>query len=84
MGMKQFHAVMIGEDRMEFGHTFEAENRSAAYDYLDEMFPESRVDQLEDAQQTSDRERRIWEDAQRAYEDPHYYDAQAAYDDEWR
>lgn len=62
--MVQFHAVMIDETGCEFGHTFEAANRDAAYDELDELFPESRVDELKTLEQWDeqqrDREARLW------------------------
>lgn len=44
--MTHYHAVMIGEEGSEFGVTFAAESREAAYEYLDENYPESRVSEL--------------------------------------
>lgn len=61
----QFHAVMLDETRCEFGVTFEAESRRAAYEYLEENYEESRCVQLESPQDTAERERRIWERAER-------------------
>ena len=46
--MTQYHAVMVDETGCEFGYTFNAADRHAAWDYLDEQFPESRCVQLED------------------------------------
>jgi len=54
--MKQFHAVMLDETGCEFGVSFTTANRNAAYDYLEEQYPESSCIQLEDTQQTQDRE----------------------------
>lgn len=58
--MIDFHAVMIDETGCEFGVSFRAETRAAAYEYLQENYPESRCDQLEDPQQTADREQEIY------------------------
>jgi hypothetical protein len=68
----KFHAVMIDETGCEFGHSFEAENREAAWEYLGEEFPEPRCVQLEDEAQGKERERRTQEWAERCYEDPYY------------
>lgn len=62
--MTQFHAVMLDETRCEFGVTFEAPSRDAAYDYLDENYPESRVDELKTSEEWDEKRRdmeaRIW------------------------
>lgn len=78
--MTKFHAVMIDETGCEFGVSFEADSRDEAYDYLDEEYPESRVDQLEDEGQSRAREDRYYEYAQRCLDDP-YYDIDHA--DHW-
>lgn len=70
--MKKFHAVMIDETGCEFGVSFEAESHDAAYDYLDEEYPESRCDQLEDEAESRSREDRVYEYAQRCLDDPYY------------
>jgi hypothetical protein len=54
------------------GVSFEAKSRAAAYDYLEENYPESRCDQLEDEQQSREREQRTYEHAQRCLDDPYY------------
>ena len=58
--MIDFHAVMIDETGCEFGVSFKATTRGAALEYLREQYPESRCDQLEDPQQTADREAAIY------------------------
>lgn len=65
----QFHAVMIDETGCEFGHTFDAADRDAAWEYLDDRYPESRVDQLESSADTRERERRVYERLTRMMED---------------
>lgn len=61
----QFHAVMLDETGCEFGHTFDADNREAAYEYLEDNFPESRCVQLESPEDTAERERRMYEQLER-------------------
>ena len=56
----RFHAVMVDETGCEFGVTFDASSRDAAYDFLDEQYPESGVAQLETTQDAADRQRAIW------------------------
>lgn len=70
--MIKFHAVMIGECGEEFSVDLEAPSREAAYEQLEEDYPESRVDILEDDRQMSERERRVYEYAERCLEDPYY------------
>jgi hypothetical protein len=72
--MTKFHAVMLDETRCEFGVSFEAKSRAAAYKYLEENYEESRCVQLESPADTAKRERRIYQQAQRAYEDGDYGD----------
>ena len=72
MPMIKFHAVMIGECNEEFGVDIEAESRDAAYEQLEEDYPESRVDVLEDGQQSREREERTYEYAARCLDDPYY------------
>lgn len=57
--MENFHAVMLDETGCEFGHTFRAADRAAAYDELRDMFPESRCIQLESQDDTRRRQERI-------------------------
>lgn len=59
--MTQYHAVMVDETGCEFGHTFNAVDRDAAWDYLDEQFPESRCVQLEDPTDTANRHQAIYD-----------------------
>lgn len=54
--MIAYHAVMIDETGCEFGVTFEASGRDAAHEWLEENYPESRCDQLEDADDRAARE----------------------------
>jgi hypothetical protein len=64
---------MIDETGCEFGVSLEAETRDKAYEELEEMYPESRVDQLEDEEQTRERERLIYERANAEYEGDYNY-----------
>lgn len=73
LSLVQFHAVMIDETGCEFGVTFKSSSREAAYNYLAEEYPESRVDQLEDLQDTINRENAMWERIARE-EDGIFYD----------
>jgi hypothetical protein len=70
--MTQFHAVMLDETGCEFGVTLEARDRSAAYDLLEDDYPESRVVQLEDPGQREQRQRDIEEYVERCLDDPYY------------
>jgi hypothetical protein len=54
--MTQYHAVMLDETGCEFGHTFNATCREAAWAYVKEEFPESRCVQLEDPDDSRRRE----------------------------
>lgn len=55
--MTHFHAVLLDECGHEFGAGVEAKTRSAAIKELIDQFPENRgIVQLEDPQDTSDRE----------------------------
>ena len=83
--MIDFHAVMIDETGCEFGVSFKATTRGAALEYLREQYPESRCDQLEDPQQTADREAAIYRRAmadEDGYYDDDYYDEDEE-DDDW-
>ena len=57
--MEKFHAVMLDETGCEFGCTFSAVDREAAYEELRDMFPESRCVQLESQDDTRRRQERI-------------------------
>ena len=70
--MTKFHAVMRDETGCEFGAEVEAETRDEAYDILEDDYPESSVVQLESPRDTSERERRIYEYAERCLDDPYY------------
>lgn len=69
--MTKFHAVMLDETGCEFGTGVTAHTRDEAYDILAEDYPESRVVQLEDPDQTRERQNAV------------YSRAQAQYDEEW-
>ena len=56
----QYHAVLVDETGCEFGHTFYASSNDAAWDYLDEQFPECRAVQIETQQDSAARERAAW------------------------
>ena len=70
--MTDYHAVMIGEEGSEFGVTFSAENLGAAYEYLDEMYPESRVEELKTCAQWSQAEQDRYDRLQARYNDDTY------------
>ena len=78
--MIDFHAVMIDETGCEFGVSFKATTRGAALEYLREQYPESRCDQLEDPQQTAEREAAIY---RRAMTDEDGYWDDEEDDDDW-
>ena len=56
MALTHFHAVMIDETGCEFGAGIDASTRYEAYDLLRDMYPESRIDQLESPDDTARRE----------------------------
>jgi len=56
---------MLDETGCESGHTFAANSRTEAWDYLREQFPESRCVQLEDPHDTAKRQ---YETYQRAWQ----------------
>ena len=71
--MIDYHAVMIDETGCEFGVSFRAATRAAAYDYLDENYPESRCDQLETPEDTRAREQSIYDRVARELDGGGYY-----------
>lgn len=89
--MINFHAVMIGEDGMEFGAEVSASSLAEAMELLREDYPESRVDQLESPSDISRREdtlRRMIDDGADFDENgnpfyPHGRDDFGMEDDEW-
>lgn len=56
----RFHAVMIGEDRMEFGVDIEADSYESARRQLREDYPGSRCVQLETPADAAEREQRLY------------------------
>ena len=54
--MTQFHAVMLDETGCEFGVSFTTTSRDAAYDYLQEQYPESNCIDLADTQMAQQRD----------------------------
>lgn len=58
--MTLYHAVMKDETGCEFGCTFEAKDKDAAYERMREDYPESRCVQLEDAFDRHEREKAMW------------------------
>lgn len=67
--MTTYHAVMLDECREEFGVTIKARNRAKAHEILREDYPESRCVQLESHLDTMRRERRLYRQAQRDYDE---------------
>jgi hypothetical protein len=59
--MTQYHAVMLDETGCEFGHTFNATCREAAWAYVQDIFPESRCVQMEDDRDTAERQNAIYQ-----------------------
>lgn len=72
--MAKFYAVMIDETGCEFPAEVEANSHDEAEEELRDMYPESRIDQLESESQARKRERQTYERANRAYEDDYYDD----------
>lgn len=56
----KFHAVMIDETGCEFGVDIETASKQDAIDQLEEDYPESRVDQVESASESREREGRMY------------------------
>ena len=57
--MTRYHAVMEDECGGEFGAEVAANTRDEAYELLVQNYPESKVIQLENPQDTWDREKRM-------------------------
>lgn len=55
--LTHFHAVLVGEDGMEFGAGTNARSREQAAAYFEEQYPESRVVQIESPEDTARREK---------------------------
>lgn len=70
--MAKYHAVMLDETRCEFRVSFEAPSRQAAYEYLEEEYPESQVDELTDETQRLAREQARQAYLNKCYDDPYY------------
>lgn len=67
--MTTYHAVMCDETGCEFGVSVKAKSRAAAYEALHEDYPESRVVQVETGNEVTQRQRRVYRAAQRAYDE---------------
>ena len=67
--MIQFHAVLIGEDGMEFGHDIEAASKDEAREELREYYPEAHIESLESPEESRAREMRVYQAACFDYED---------------
>lgn len=72
--MIDFWAVMIDETGCEFGAGVEAPDRATARDMLRDMYPESRIAQLESPEDTRRREAEIYERVRREMDGPDYLD----------
>ena len=59
--MAHFHAVMLGEDGMEFGADTTANTREEAYERISEDYPESNIIQLESHSDTAAREAAMYD-----------------------
>lgn len=66
--MTKYHAVLRDETGCDFTASVEAKTRQAAFDYLHENYPESRVIDVETAAQINRREARTYRWHQRAYD----------------
>jgi hypothetical protein len=71
MAMKTWNAFMKGEDGMDFTVEVQANSISEAREILEEDYPESRIEQIFDP---IEREREIYERANRLYDDPYNND----------
>lgn len=67
--MTDYWAVLLDETGCEFGAGVTATDREAAYDYLRDNYPESRVVQLESPQDRAEREARIWRETEHSMYD---------------
>lgn len=72
--MTLFHAVMQGEDGMEFGADIEAIDAGEASDLLGDRYPESRIIQLESPDQAAAREADLYESIRREIDGDDDYD----------
>lgn len=79
--MTAYWAVLLDETGCEFGAGVTASDKAAAYDYLRENYPESRVVQVESPEDRRERERAIEAQVLReVYGD--YWDEDFTYDPE--
>ena len=72
--MIHFHAVMTDETGCEFGAGIQAPDREAAHEMLRDMYPESRIAQLESPEDTRRREAEIYARISGEYDDGYDYD----------
>lgn len=72
--MINFWAVMTDETGCEFGAGVQAPDRATARDMLRDMYPESRIAQLESPEDTRRREAEIYERVRREMDGPDYLD----------
>ena len=63
MSYTNYHAVMMGEDGMEFGEDVKANSYDEAETLLRDDYPESQILYLESSQDAVKRELRIYNDA---------------------
>ncbi len=70
--MTTYLVLLRGEDRMEFSVEIEASDHSTAMSRAGDMYPESSPLEVYSPADLRAREQRLYEQAQRAYDDPHY------------
>lgn len=80
----KFWGVFVDECGGEFGAEIRAETKAEAWDEAREQYPESRCVQLESPEDTRKREADTYARVCAEYDDPDYYDQQAAYDEHCR
>lgn len=72
--MTQFHAVLVGEDGMEFGADCTAADHQEAWNYFSEQYPESRVVQVEDPADAAAREQALYARISDEYDGDYFED----------
>jgi hypothetical protein len=67
--LTRYHAVMLDETGCEFGADVTTTSRTKAYEVLKELYPESRLLQLESPANVRRREDRLYQETLGAYDD---------------
>ena len=59
--MSIFHAWLVGEDHTEFSMMIDAMHKKAAYEIIENCYPEARIERLESEAEYDAREQARWE-----------------------